>query len=182
MLPGFSLKLHRAPSFPMKAEDTYLCAIFLIYGLASPPAGWEGIVPTQHMAFSKNVNGIIIGFRSLAQVGGRDQLQYKHVIVAILETLNAFARKDRFCFSQTDMYLHGKMVGDISIGRPNPDLHGVNVTIDDISPIGNITQSANPTEGGKIVDPEDSDFVISWEMAGDSIPCKTLLNAALSGV
>ena len=167
----------------MKAEDAYLTAIGLIYGLASSEtAGWDGTVPTQHTSVSREVNGVKVGFRSLAQEGDQYQLQYKHVIVAILETLNAFARKDRFCFTETAMYLHGKMVGDMAIGRRMPDLYGVNVTLGDIGLINNITQSGNSARGGTIVDPEDSDFVISYEMVGDSIPCKTLLNAALSGM
>ena len=182
MLPGFKIKLHYAPSYPMRAEDAYLTSIGLIYGLAGPPVGWDAIVPTKETALSKEVNGVKVGFQSLAKEGDRDQLQYKHVIVGLLETLNAFARKDRFCFTQTNMYLHGHYAGDMAIGRRAPDVYGVNVTQDHIGLISNTTESGNPTEQGEIVDPEDSNFVISYEMMGDSIPCKTLLNAALNGM
>ena len=182
MLAGFRIRLRYAPAFPMMAEDAYLCAIFSIYGLAGPQAGWDGTIPPHHTAMSKEVNGVKIGFRSLAQVGDRNQLQYKHVIVALLETLNAFARKDRFCFTQADMILRDEIIGDIAIGRRMPVLYGVNATLGDISLSSDTMGSGNPTEGGEIVDPEDSDFVMSYEMVGDSIPCKTLLNAALSGM
>ena len=182
MLPGFRIRLQYAPKYPMMAEDAYLCAISLIYGLAGPEAGWDGIFPAQHSSMSNEVNGVKVGFRSLAGVGDRDQLQYKYVIVALLETLNASARKDRFCFTQADMILHNEIIGDIAIGRRISDLYGVNATPGDISLSSNTMGSGNPTEGGEIVDPEDSNLVISYEMVGDSIPCKTLLNAALSGM
>ena len=131
---------------------------------------------------SHEVNGVKVGFRSLAQVGDQNQLQYKHIIVALLETMNAFARKDRFCFTQADLLLNNKIIGDIAIGRRIPDLYSANATLGDVSLGSNTMGSGNPTEGGEIVDPEDSDFVISYDMVGDSIPCKTLLNAALSGM
>ena len=182
MLPGFKIKLHYAPSYTMRAEDAYLTSISLIYGLAAPPGGWDAIVPPKETALSKDVNGVRVGFQSLAQEGDQFKLQYKHVIVGLLETLNAFARKDRFCFTQTIFYLYGKYAGDMAIGRRAPDVYGVNVTLDDIGLISNITESGNPTQRGEIVDPEDSNFVISYERVGESIPCKTLLNAALNGM
>ena len=182
MLPGFRIKLNYASSYPMRAEDAYLTAIGLIYGLAGPPAGWDVVIPTRETALSKDVNGVRVGFQSIAKEGDQYRLQYKHVIVGLLETLNAFARKDRFCFTQAILFLHDEYAGSMAIGRRAPDVHGVNVTLGDIGPIGNTTESGNPTGGGEIVDPEDSDFVISYEMVGDSIPCKTLLNAALNGM
>ena len=182
MLPGFRIKAHFAPSYPMPPEDAYLCAIFLIYGLASPAAGWDGTIPAEGSSLSREVNGVKVGFRSLARVGDRDQLKYKHVIVAILETLNAFARRDSFCFTQTDMILHNRIIGDMAIGRRMPDLYDNNATVGDIGLINNTMESGNPTAGGEIVDPEDSNFVISYQRVRDSIPCKTLLNAALSGM
>ena len=121
----------------MKAEDAYLCAIYLIFGLAAPEAGWDGTIPTDHTSLSKEVNGIKVGFRNLARDGDRDQLQYKHVIVALLETLNAFERKDRFCFTQTIMYLHRKIIGDMAIGLRAPDLYGINDTLGDVGPVNN---------------------------------------------
>lgn len=166
----------------MKAEDAYLCAIFLICGLASPGAGWNGTIPAQHTSMSKEVNGVKVGFRSLTVPGEPDQLQYKYVIVGLLETLNAFARKDRFCFTQTIMYLHDEIIGDMAIGSRLPDLYGVDVTVGETDPISNGTESGNPTGWEEIVDPDDSEFVISYQREGASISCKTLLNAALSGV
>ena len=164
----------------MKAEDAYLTSIGLMYALAAAP-GWDGTVPPEQTLVSKDVNGVFVGFQSLVGVGDRYQLQFKHVIVALLETLNALEVRNRFCFTQTTMYLYGKTIGDMAIGR-QPDAYGVNVTMGNLGPISNITQSENPTEGGQIVDPEDPDFVISYEMTGDSIPCQTLLNAALNGM
>ena len=182
MLPGFRVKLNYAPQLPMRAEDAYLTSIELIYGLAAPPGGWDAIVPTGESSVSRDVNGVRVGWQSLAKEGDRYRLQYKHVIVGVLETMNAFARKDRFCFTQTILFLHNIYAGDMAIGRRAPDADGVNVTLGDIGPTGNTTESGIPPEEGEIVDPEDSEFVISYDRMQGSIPCKTLLNAALNGM
>ena len=171
-----------ADSFYMKAEDAYLAAIGSIYGLAAPPLGWEGVVPSQGSALSKEINGIRIGFQSLTQDGDRYRFQYKHVIVGIVETVNALARRSRFCFTHTNIFVYNNKVGEMAIGRRPPGTKAVNVTIVDIGPASNSTESPNPTRKGEIVDPEDSNFVISYELVRKSISCPTLLNAALNGM
>ena len=166
----------------MRAEDAYLCAIGLIYGLASAEAGWDGTIPSRHSALSEEFNGVRVGFGSLALPEDQYQLQYKHVIVGLLETLNAMARKKRYCFAKTSLYVFRRQIGEMAIGRHDPGVNEANVSIAEVDQVPAVTGSSNPARTGEIVDPNDSLFVISYEMLRDSIPCPALLNAALNGM
>ena len=182
MLPGFRLQVNYIPTMSMKAEDAYISAISSIYGFASPANGWEGTIPSGHTAASKGYNGVKVVWGSAAQEGDQYQLQYKHVILGLVETLNMLAGEDDFCYTHTDMFLYGKYIGNLAIGPQAADVNVVNLALGDIGSNRNALTSRNPLGKGSIVDPEDSDFVISYEMFRDSIPCQDLLNAAVNGM
>ena len=166
----------------MKAEDAYISALSSIYGLASPADGWEGFIPSGHSAVSKGYKGVKIVFGSVAREGDQYQLQNKHVIVGILETLNMLAGKNDFYYTHTDMLLHDRYIGNLAIGPQAADVNVVNLTLGDSGSASNTLTSRNPLGMGTIVSPEDSDFVISYERFRDSIPCQDLLNSALNGM
>ena len=165
----------------MKAEDAYVSALSSIYGLASPSNGWEGIIPSDHTGVSQGYRGVKVVFSSVAREGDRHQLQYKHVIVGIVEMLNTLAGKD-FYYTHTDMLLYGTYVGTVAIGPQAADVNVVNLTLGDIGSNSNALTSRNTLGKGKIVDPEDSNLVISYERFRDPIPCQALLNSALNGM
>ena len=166
----------------MKAEDAYISALSSIYGLASPADGWEGTISSGHSAVSKGYKGVKIVFGSVAPEGERYQLQYKHVIVGILETMNMLAGKNDFYYTHTDMLLHDRYIGNLAIGPQAADVNVVNHTLGDSGSTSNTLTSRNPLGKGTIVSPEDSNFVISYERFRDSIPCQDLLNSALNGM
>ena len=173
-----------ATEFAMKPEDAYLCAIDLIYELAS--AGWEDTIPSGHKGFSEEVNGVKIGMGSITQPGDRYQLQNKHIVIGLLEILKVLDGRDQFCFTQAALYLYRKHIGEMAIGRRAPDtmagVRDADVTLSERSPIRNATKSQISAAAGKIVDPEDKNFVISYKLRGDIIPCRTLLKAAFNGM
>ena len=166
----------------MKAEDAYISALSSIYGLASPADGWEGIIPSGHSAVSKAYRGVNLVFGSVAPAGDQYQLQYKHVIVGIVETLNMLAGKNDFYYTHTDLLLHGRYIGNLAIGPKAADVNVVNLTLGTSGSNGNTLTSRKPPGKDTIVSPEDSDFVISYERFRDSIPCQDLLNSALNGM
>ena len=166
----------------MKAEDAYISALSSIYGLASPENGWEGTIPSGHSAVSKAYKGVNLAFGSVAREGDQYQLQYKHVIIGIVETLNMLAGKNDFYYTQTDLLLYGRYIGNLAIGPRAADVNVVNLTLGDSGSSSNTLTSRNPLGKGTIVDPEDSDFVISYEKFRDPIPCQALLNSALNGM
>ena len=166
----------------MKAEDAYISALSSIYGLASASNGWEGIIPSGHSAVSQGYRGVNLVFGSVAREGDEYQLQYKHVIVGIIEMLNTLAGKKDFYYAHADMLLYGTYIGNVAIGPQAADVNLVNLTLGDIGSNSNALTSRNTLAKGKIVDPEDSNFVISYERFRDPIPCQALLNSALNGM
>ena len=182
MLPGFKLRYKYIISLSMKAEDAYISAISSIYDFASPRNGWEGIISSGHTAVSKGYKGVKIVWGSVAQEGDKYQLQYKHVILGILETLNTLAGKGDYYYAHTDMDLYRNYIGNLAIGPQAADVNVLNLTLGDIGSNSNALTSRNSPGKGTIVDPEDSDFVISYKRFRDSIPCQDLLNAALAGM
>lgn len=163
----------------MKPEDAYRCAIGYIYDLAS--AGWEEIIPKGDDRTSKEVNAIRIALASVAKHRDRNQLQNKHVIQGILKMLNNMAKWNRFCLTTADMYLDAKLIGQMAIGsRDSGELAGgddANFTLDENTSTRNVLP-----EGGRIVDPEDPNFVISYTLRGEPISCQALFDAALNGM
>ncbi len=186
VLPGFKITLHQVPAALLKPEDAYLCAIYFMYNLAL--AGWDDYIPSGYEAISKEVNGVKIGFESLAKPADQYQLQIKHMVLGLLKMLNTSASKGVFCFTAVNLYLYRKHIGQMAIGQPVSSKLAsatpVNVTLDGMNHIGNFTESRRRGLGVKkqIVDPEDPNFVISYEVVGDPIPCQVLLNAALNGI
>ncbi|KAL9134486.1 MAG: hypothetical protein Q9175_004332 [Cornicularia normoerica] len=168
----------------MKPEDAYLCAIEFMYELAT--SGWEGLIPSGFEAFSKQVNGLKIAFGSLAQPEDKYQLQNKHVILGLLKTMNTLASRQTFCTTKAALYMYTAPVGHLVIGRPIvptlAEINDTNVTVSNINSFPSSTMSRRLATVKEIVDPEDSDFVILYEMLGDPIPCQILLNAAVNGL
>ena len=182
VLPGFKLRFNYIQTLSMKAEDAYVSAISSIFGLASAESGWEGIIPSGHSAVSTGYRGVVVVFGSVAPEGDQYQLQYKHVIVGILETLNMLAGKNDFYYTHTDMLLYGRYIGNVAIGPQAANVNVVNLTLGDSGSSSDTLTSRNALGKGTIVDPEDSDFVISYERFRDVIPCQALLNSALNGM
>ena len=186
-LPGLAIVLHFAPTYLMKAEDAYLSAIAFMYQIAF--AGWEGTIAPGFEGFSKEVNLIKVGFKSFAEAGDAYQLQNKHLAIGLLLMLNKSASKKRFCFTKADIYMYNICIGSMAIGRRAPEElamtnNSTNVTLDKLKTTGDSTDNwqRDLGVGGEIVDPEDSDFVITYEMLTNPIPCQSLLNAALNAM
>lgn len=174
------------PNQAVDPEDTYLCAIQFMYDLALGP--WEGTIPSGFEAYSEGVNGLKVAFGSLSQPDDEQQLQNKHLVLGLLAVMNKIASRNIFCNTRATLYIYYKAIGRLAIGRPIlPDPNwqktsGTNVTLTDIDPVAKVIANRSLTFPKEIVDPDDSDFVISYEMLDDPIPCQALLNAALSGL
>lgn len=183
-IAGFNVYFNFAPAFEMKAEDAYLCAIDFIYAFASN--GWESLVPNDYQGSSPEVNGVKIFLGNLAPPAGPYQMQHKHIIVGLALTMNNLARRKRFCFTKASLWMYREQIGQMAIGRrhdPDPGgSNGTNVIMLEIDPPRNVTARPRLTIAGIIVDPEDSDFVISYEMLEEAIPCQELLNAAVNAI
>ena len=157
-----------------------------MYDLASK--GWDILIRSGYETYTKEVGGIKIAIASLAAPGDPYQLQNKHLVLGLLKVMNSLASRKAFCNSRAALYVYYSLIGELAIGHPTrPTLMGVNngteVKLTDLDSIPNVvTKSTRLTIPGEIVDPEDSDFVISYEMLEDDISCQALLNAALNAM
>lgn len=183
-VPGFHAVLSWVPRVSINPEDAYLCAIDFMYGLAS--SGWDEIIPSGYEASSKDVNGIIIAYGSLAHPEDKNQLQNKHLVLGLVKTMNTLASRKSFCITRAVLYMYNKPVGQLAIARQVPptltEINDTNFSLGNLDPMTNSMASRNLTVVRDIVDPEDSNFVISFEILEDSIPCQSLLNAAVNGL
>lgn len=183
-IPGFKVALNMVPAHPMKAEDAYLCGIDFTYLLAS--YGWEVTIRSGYKGFSKEVDRVRIGITSLTKPRDQMQLQWKHIAYGLLETLNKLATRDQFCFTKASLYVYNNLLGALAIGRHEvanlPEVKGVNLTQSEEITILKIRGKPDAAGAGKIVDPEDKNFVVTYKLTGEDIPCKDLLNAALNAM
>lgn len=130
--------------------------------------GWEVVVPSGDEALSKEVEGMVVAFGSLAQPGDKYQLQNKHLILGLLKMINTLASRTSFCTAKAKLYMYRKLVGQLAIGRKLPPaLAGINstdISLSVVDLIANITVNRSLNVRKEIVDPDD--FVISYEMSG----------------
>lgn len=152
-----------------------------MYYLAS--SGWETVVPSGYEGHTVEVNGLRAAFGSLAQSGDEYQLRNKHLVLGLLEVVNTLASRKSFCNTRAALSMYNKPVGQLAIGRPiRPTLTRLKNANVSLNIINANTPSRSLTVEREIVDPEDSDFVISYEMLEDPIPCQDLLNVALNAL
>lgn len=173
-----------ALAHPFEAEDGYLCAIDFTYLLAS--YGWETTIRSGYKGMSKEVNGVKIGIVSETEPTDQKRLQWKHIALGLLEAMNKLAGRDQSCFTKASLYVYNKLLGQLAIGRRVDrnlvGVGGVNLTQSEKSPILEARGRPNPASPGKIVDPEDKNFVITYTLMEDDIPCSEMLNAALNAM
>ena len=150
-------------------------------------ATWDDVIPSEFEAFSKGYNGLKVAYGSLAEPDSRHQLQNKHLVLGFLQLMDKLAERSVFCTARATLYLHNQLIGQLAMGRPLPTasvgVDGVNLALGGGgAPVGNRTVARSLGDEKEIVDPEDSDFVIQYEVYGEAIPCQTLFSAALNGL
>lgn len=175
------MRLVYYPRYQIRLEDTYLCALEFMYDRAS--SEWEEVIPSGFETFTTEVNGLKGAYGSFTEPDDTHQLQNKHIVLGLLQLMNTLASRGSWCNSKAELYLYNKKIGQLGIGRPLPNrINATSVTRNGLSPVINKRASRSLTVRGEIVDPEDRDIVISYEMVGNSIPRQILLNAALNAM
>lgn len=157
-----------------------------MYDLASN--NWDLSIRSGFETYAKEVGGIKIAIASLAEPGDRYQLQNKHLVLGLLKMMNSLASRKAFCNAKAAIYVYYRLIGQLAIGHPTRPIsigvaNGTDIKLIDLDPIPNVVrESRSLTVPGEIVDPEDSDFVIFYEILEDAISCQAILNAALNAM
>lgn len=182
VIPGFSAIVTYAWSRDIKPEDAYLCALLYMYDLASDD--WDATIQSGIETYTKEIGGIKIAIGSDAGPGDQYQLQNKYLVLGLLKVMNSLESRKAFCNAKAKLFVYFRPVGVLAMGHPiYVGVNGTNAKLIDVDPIPTlVTESRNLTVPGEIVDPEDSNFVISYQMLEDPISCRALFNAALNAM
>lgn len=183
MIAGFKAQLYFNRARKLNSTGAYLCAIEVAYDLAQ--IGWEELVPPGSMRVSKEFNSIEVAFISDAKRGEGYQLQSKHILLTLLEIMNALASRGNFVAAKAKLSMYRNIIGEMAIGIRNQDSKtdrlGINenttlLTGDDGTPkrsVGVVRE---------IVDPDDPNFVVSYENSETRFSCQELFSATLDGL
>ncbi|KAI4219780.1 MAG: hypothetical protein LQ349_008257 [Xanthoria aureola] len=182
--PGFSLRLLMSSSEPLTPNHVYLCAIEAMYHLAEEE--WEDVVHTGH---SKIVKGLQVSYYDVPH--RPVNMQYRHIIVAILASVDEMDRTGDFNRAVIEMRVNKRLLGTVRIGRRSNDgVHdddaAMKVEGEGGSGGGGVNSTASNStrlDSPKIlVDPDDPSVTISYERFGAALDCKLLFSAALDAL
>ncbi|KAI4276082.1 MAG: hypothetical protein L6R38_005744, partial [Xanthoria sp. 2 TBL-2021] len=203
--PGFKLRLLMSSSEPLNPNHLYLCAIEAMYHLAQEE--WEDTVRTGHSAI---VKGLQISYYDL--LDRPIDMQYRHVILAVLVVVDTMDRKDEFFRAVVKLQQDKEVFGTVRIGRrSNGDVNGngndakmgiegggdgggKNITDhapapapatarrDDSNPNSTAPTNTRLTSPKTLIDPSDPSLTITYERFGATLDCKILFGAALDAL
>ncbi len=172
--PGFEVRLNfDSAGEPLEALSVYITSIELMFQLAQQP--WTSAVNLRHLSpVVKN------GYKStiFTRLYGRsDELQTRHVLLALYKGVFAMARGDPgFYRLNAGIYLQKRLAGSVQIERLGSDLSLPNA-------MPSSTSQANSTltaMSGFIVNPKYPTTKIGYSFDGRTISSQEILTAVLS--
>ncbi|MCJ1458663.1 hypothetical protein MMC28_009037 [Mycoblastus sanguinarius] len=175
--PGFTVELlFRTEDGLLTATGVYLTSIILLYHLAQQP--WDQTVYIGHLSriVDKSFGTIILTNFD----GPGTEMQTGHVILALYKGVFAMAEgRPGFYQLNAMVFVTGRHVGSVQIVKI---LSNVNKTMglmasQDVNSSGNLTDTS-----GKIPDPDDDKYEISYHYDGRSVPAQEILTAVLDGL
>ena len=135
--------------------------------------GWEHVIPSSAVTASKRVGDLLISWRSLAGATQQEQLQTKYLILGLLHLIDQMTRSNRFIHGVAVMSMTHGPIGIMEMRAINENGQSdisINDTTIEVNPVYD-TQRRDLTTTKRIVDPEDSNFVIEYEVNGQRMTC-----------
>ncbi|KAI4220297.1 MAG: hypothetical protein L6R36_007722 [Xanthoria steineri] len=184
--PGFSLRLLMSSSEPLTPTHVYLCAVEAMYHLSEQE--YEGVVHTGH---SPIVKGLQVSYYDVPH--RPVNMQYRHIIVAILASVDEMDRMGDFNRAVIEMQVNKGLLGIVRIGRRSndgghDDHAAMKVKGEDGSGGGGGGSNSTASNSTRLdspkilVDPDDPSVTISYERFGATLDCKLLFSAALDAL
>ncbi|KAL8848308.1 MAG: hypothetical protein Q9221_006662 [Calogaya cf. arnoldii] len=202
---GYSMRITQDPEKPLNATDLYICAIEAMYHWAAE--GWEEET-LMHNSSSEIIRGLQISYYDIPE--RTVNIQYNHIILAILIALNGMDRMHAFAETVVEMKQFGKVFGIVKMGKPPTTRRGVeasvngstNMTTNDSTTIGksgdsnsvgrdNIKATAanadsNTSATSKTFNDPEGTYLgsmnITYQRFGTAVDCKLLFSTALDGI
>ncbi|KAL8668388.1 MAG: hypothetical protein Q9168_006979 [Polycauliona sp. 1 TL-2023] len=192
-------------SKPLDPNDLYICAIEASYHWSTDD--WEE--PTQtHLGQSAIIRGLQVSFHDTPNPP--TEMYWKHIILAILTSLNTMNQRQEYAEAVVQMKQFGKVFGLLRIGKPATTTivdNGVNktyritpstmnsnataadhnnTTLASASASASASTPANHRASKTITDPEFSEGLgilnITYQRFGARVPCTLLFSTALDGI
>ncbi|KAL8832997.1 MAG: hypothetical protein Q9176_008114 [Flavoplaca citrina] len=199
---GFSMRIVQDPDKPLNVDDLYICAIEAMYHWAAE--GYEEETLT-HNGQSEIVRGLQVSYYD--KPNRPINIHWKHIILAILVSLNSMDQRHVFAESVVELKQHERVFGLLRIGKPSSITRGIeasggstNTTTqisaaiakkkgDSIEVERNDTEPTvainSNTSTSKIITtniPELGTANITYQHLGTSVSCTLLFSTALDGI
>ena len=196
------MRVVQDPDKPLNVDNLYICAIEAMYHWAAEGYEEETLTPKGQ---SEIVRGLQISYYN--KPNRPINIHWKHIILAILVSLNSMDQRHVFAESVVEMKQHERVFGILRIGKPSSRWRGIeasggstNTTTQmsaaiakrkddsneagkkDTEPVAavNLKTSTSKTITTNI--PELGTANITYQHLGTSVSCTLLFSTALDGI
>lgn len=183
--PGFAVLVDLDTTQLLSIEKIYLIAIAVVHDWAF--VGWDHFISSHSARATKAFRGLTVAWRSIAYPTQRYQLQIKHLILGMLHLIDQMTKAKYFCVSTYSVLLHRQGIGHIellatgAVASHNRSSSDENLSLKSVflpTPTG-LRSLIAPR---RIVDPEDSDFVIFYERKSEPMSHPDFLSTILYAI
>ena len=176
---GYQVLLRFNESIPLNPLGVYINAIELMYKLAQD--SWNDPL-NEDLFMSVSLYNIWIFAASIPQHG----LPASLLVIGLQDAIITMARLSAFFRLSVDLGLNGLVIGHLEIGNketPPPDsVTGTSYTKDILLSVNETQSNGSLSDSGRIIDPYDSKFVITYAFYGKAINSKEVFTAVLDGL
>lgn len=177
---GFSVRLNFNPKIPLHPVVVYQCAIELINFVANLP--WTFTIHNSITMSGEDAPTEV--FVDRWPPTGNSRMQAQHVVLALYQTGLAIAQGNKFIQLDAELYMWESKIGWLAFRLESAVQH-------ESSEAGHATQlnalyAYNRTaiilpNSGRLLDPEDKNFVITFHWDGVRISSQDIFTAILDG-
>ncbi|KAL8680713.1 MAG: hypothetical protein Q9186_003111 [Xanthomendoza sp. 1 TL-2023] len=183
VLPNFGVTINILPQIPLAIEEILSATVDVVFGWALD--GWDTAVPHGLHAL-KRYSTLCVRAQNLDKPGDEFQLRNQHFILALGRLVNAMIKNEWVCAAVASPTMFKEAIGNVEFLKQSPT--GVrNATINDaavtalkpLSPRKRLQSRAGPR---RLIDPDDGDFAIVYQVTDKSLTCTQLLSTAVNGL
>ena len=154
----------------------YLCAVDCMYHFAQ--ADWYQEL-TGGFTTWVNAYDLEIDIESSHGIHGDFQLQTRHIVLGLYETVTDVSAHSRFCEVLSTLSMHRRQIGTLVIQKRAPSKSNATSSVVDQ---GSPSSNAATYPSGQVNDPDEPSFLISYEYSGTRINSKDIFLAVIAAL
>ena len=172
--PGFETRVRLNIGFPVNTLGVYVNGIDIMHGAVQN--GWT----EPFEAPGRSAYGVNMVVANTAPPPVANQLQNRHVILGLLQTIYSMIEDQRFCLSLAQILLYKEEIGVLTIES--------SARSDIMRNYGHSNGSLSTFSGddlgrpGHIIDPDDDSFTIAYTYGGEIVASEDVFTSALDGL